>query len=537
MRRTDLFSLLAVPVLAVTFACAGVSAQSLHEDNTWGFKIKVPRGWRTIPLKADEQWIIGKYQSDRTYYWSDENFQYEHKPEMKIMVFPESAKKKGGRVVEEDGETIRIKSRYHDYRHYLKENYHGGGWFFSKEEQGEIAGIKVEQLEIKVEKGSSGKKRIVAWVYRLAGADIAVDVEVLETRYRKLRSLVYGVLKSFRLAPRTEKPSEQKPGASKTTKAKKKPWDKMTPIERMKSRKEEADRILKLAIAKLPSGWKHKKSPHFDALTHVDARFTKKIINQAEAIRDWLDKNFYEVGEDYVPRVILRICEDSAEENAYLRGSNDAWSWESREIVVSKKTEFSRRGELEWLSGGICRQWIGDKNRLVYRYLPEWIRYGFRQYVGTALVKGKKLVFKPDDWERDQLRKGGREDKIVNNRDLMKMTEKDFEKASRKSGFTLSMQCGSLVRYLMDKKKTRSLLKDYMRHLNAVAKEVDKKREKTKVSKAKTEEEEEKEEKQRKERDEKLDRYIVDESFKRAFGHWTDSDWAAFERGWAKENL
>ena len=148
--------------------------------------------------------------------------------------------------------------------------------------------------------------------------------------------------------------------------------------------------------------------------------------------------------------------------------------------MVSKKTDFSRRGELEWLSGGICGQWIWDKNRLVSRYLPEWIQYGFRQYVGTGLVKGKKLVFKPDDWERDQLRQGRREDKIVNNRDLMKMTYKDYEKASRKSGFTLMMQCGSLVRYLMSRKKTRSLMKDYMRHLNAVAKEVDKKRDKEK---------------------------------------------------------
>ena len=322
----------------------------------------------------------------------------------------------------------------------------------------------------------------------------------------------------------------------------------MTAIERMKFRKDQAKKILDQAIAKLPDGWSHKESAHFDALTHVDARSTKKFLDQAEAIRDWLDKNFFEIGEDYVPRVILRVCLDSTEEGSYLSGSSDAWSSGSREIVVSKKSSYSRGAEMEWLSGGICRQWMSDKNKILAGYLPTWVGYGIRQYVKSGTLKGRKLQFKPDSWERDQLRVGERENKLVKCQDLIMMTRKDFEKSYRKNGSCLSVQCGSLVRYLMSSKcqrskKTKGILVTYLRHVNDLARELEKKykaeREKARKpgDKEETEEEEEAARKREREENEKDSRRVMDEAFKRAFGDWTDKDWAAFERGWAKAAL
>ena len=99
------------------------TSSQMHEDNAWGFKVKVPRGWQEIPLKVNERWIIGKYMSDKSYV-SEES--YNHKPEMKIVVFPESVKKQRSRVeVKEDGESLEIslKYRYKDYRDYLKGNF------------------------------------------------------------------------------------------------------------------------------------------------------------------------------------------------------------------------------------------------------------------------------------------------------------------------------------------------------------------------------------------------------------------------------
>ncbi len=543
MRRLCLMPCFTALFLVAGVLNAPVPAQ-YHVDNTWGFKLKVPRGWREIPLKVNERWILAKYQSKQSYL-NEEGIDY--KAEMMIIVFPEERKKeKRTRKVETDGETVRVqfKTKYKDYKDYLKNTMVGGGYYFSKEDEGAIAGVKVSQCEIKVEKAAYwGKQRIVTWIYHLPDAELAVDFRVLENRYRKLKSSVYSSLKSFKLIERTGQAPGQGSGATIEVPTSDK-WKKMSPIERMKFRKNRADQIAKKAIEALPDGWKHKESPHFTILTHVDSRYTKKVINQAEAIRNWLDKNLYEIGEEYVPKAILRICLDWDERKGYALGSGDAFSFDSREIVLAKKGVFSRKHEMESLSEGICMQWFSDKNSdLSIWDLPPWISRGLRQYVGTALCKGKKLIFKPDDWEKENLRKGRRENKLVSCLDLIKMTDEEYYKQLRKSDQALMSQAGSLVRYLMSSrcrknKLTKDVIVIYLKHLNDVVTEVKKKEKKSgKKKEAKTAEEEQAQRKADKEGAKKRARHVLDETFKRTFGSWTDKDWAAFERGWAKVSL
>lgn len=550
MRRLILLPCL-VAVCLAAFPLADLASAQMHEDSSWGFKVRVPSGWEKIPLQVNERWIIGKYMCNRSYVGEEG---WNHKPDMKIVVFPEEVKKKKGKVdlkatENEEGWSLSVKFKYKSYPDYLKGNFAGGGWYFSQEEEGELAGVKVTRYEAKIEKLVNQKRRIIAWVYHLPDADVAVSFEVLEVRYKKLKGLVYGALKSFRLAERTGEHPMQKTsadaGSDNKKKTKKKKWKDMTPIERMKVRKTKTDRIVKAAIGNLPEGWKNSKSAHFVVLTHVDARATKKFVNQAEAIRGWLDKHFYEIGEDYVPSVILRVCQSTDEENAYQRGSADSFSFDSRELVVSRDSSGSRRWELEYLSQGICRQWFSDKNKVLYRYLPRWFSNGIQQYLGTALVKGRNLKFKPDDWERDMLRRGNRENTLITCQNLMKMTWKEYRKQYSATKGGVDMQCGSLVRYFMSSrvrknKQTKGILLTYLRHLNDVAREIEKKRdaENKKDSKeAETEEEEEAQRKKEREQNEKQSRYIVDETFKRTFGTWTDKDWEKFERSWAKASL
>jgi len=544
MKKLFLMPPLVAMLLTAGSFCVSAPAQ-YHEDNTWGFKIRVPKDWRKIPLKVNERWIIGKYQSEKSYI-SEES--YPHKPEMKIIIFPDSRKneKKRSARVADDGETVTFKQNFKDYKEYLDKNFRGGGWFLSKEKESTIAGIKVSQYEAKVEKLTYiGKQRIIGWVFHIPGGDLAVDFVVLENRYRKLKSLVYGTLKSFKLAERTgTAPGQGSGGASKKSTTKKKKWKDMTPLERMKSRKKKADEAAKRAIEALPDGWKHKKSDHFYILTHVDAKHTKRVINQAEAIRTWLDRNLFEIGEDYVPRIIIRICLDASERAGYYTGSSDSYTYSgSSEIVLAKKDVWSRKDEMETLSRGICQQYFWNKNSDLYWDMPPWIGRGVVQYVGTALCKGKKLVFKPDDWEKRQLREGKREDKLVKCQDLIKMTSEDYNKVARKSGQVTWSQTGSLYRHLMSSrcrksKLTKNIIFTYFKHLKDVVTEVKKKDKKNRVRKAaKTAAEEREQRKSEQEAAKKRARYVVDETFKRTFGHWTDRNWAAFERGWAKENL
>ncbi|MBN2491083.1 MAG: hypothetical protein JXQ29_09555, partial [Planctomycetes bacterium] len=518
MRTAMGFLVLLAALLAAGFAVAPAAAQKMHEDNAWGFKVKVPSGWREIPLQVAERWIIGRYQSDRSYL-SEEGFN--HNPEMKIVVFPEEAKKEAGRIErkeDEDKVRVEIKARYKDYQAYLKGNFTGGGYYFSKEEQGEIAGVKVSMYEVTVEKLTyMGKQRLIAWVFHLPDADIAIEFNLLENRYDKLKGLCHGTLKSFELAERTTE-AKQKENILEIPSPEK--WAKMTPIERMKNRKERSEAFIQEAVKNLPEGWKTKSETHFEVLTRADARFTKKVADQAEAIREWLDKTFFEIGEDYVPRTVLRICADSAEERAYTDASSDAWSldWESREIVVSKRTDFGQSYEFEWLSQGICSHWLYNRNRLLFDYMPNWLRWGLVRYVGSGVAKGKNLTFKQDPWERDQIRKANRESKLVANRDILKMTDKEFHKANSEAGGALGLQCAALVRYMMSPicqrdKRTKDLVFTYLRNLDDVAKPLEEKQRaesKKKGEEPKTAAEERELRKKRQEADEKEARYIAD---------------------------
>lgn len=536
---------IATTLLAVAFTLSvGIAASAqTHTDERWGFKIRVPKDFRKIPAKPTERWIIGRYQSEKNYFTKDG---WEFKPMMNLIIFPHS-RKKGKRVeVEQSGDEITInwKQKYKDYKDYLKRNFGGGGYYFSLEEEGKEGGVDVTKYEIKVEKLANTKQRIVTWVYHLHDADLAVQVNLLEHRYKKMKNLAYRSLNSFKTVKRTKQPDHEAESVSGSAKATigKEP-KKLTPLERMRKRKEAAQAIIKKATDSLPKGWKVKKSKNYTVLTHVDARYTKKIINQAEAIRSWLDKNLGDIGEEYVPEAIIRICEDSDEENAYRSGSG--FSFSTREILVSKKS-FDRRYELEWMSQRLLDQFFADKNADLRNYLPGWVDNGLEGYIGSGIAKGKRLVFKPDEWEKSQLRKAEKEGHIVPCRDMIKMTGAEYRNLLNKSQWASRYQAASLVRYLYSPKcrrakHTKHIVLEYLRNLNDIVVELRKKEEEEDKKKgrgaAKTEEEEEKRRKERAEKAKKLARYVVDEAFKRTFGEWTPANWKSLERGWAKAAL
>ena len=169
--------------LTLAALCSPGATQSTHVDEKWGFKIRVPEDFRKIPSQVGEQWIIGKYQSEKNYFTEKG---WEFKPIMQMIIFPEERKKKKRVEVEEkkDEITIRWQQKYKDYKEFLKGNFAGGGYFFSKETEGKMGGVRVSQYEIKVEKLANTKQRIITWVYHLEEGLLRVE---LPKRGRKAR--------------------------------------------------------------------------------------------------------------------------------------------------------------------------------------------------------------------------------------------------------------------------------------------------------------------------------------------------------------
>ncbi len=523
--------------------------QSAVENKRYGFKVKAPSSWTEVPLKVDERWIVAKYLSDRELYDRESN--WTHRPEMTVIVFPadqtrpQKPKKIETAATGEEKKTVVVINFQHPYKNYLDyldRNYSGGGFYVSAEKEDEIGGISVTMREISVEKSTFQQKKMIAWVFHLEDLDVAVQFEVLMSQFDKLKPGLVSCLRSFREVPREGLSAEEAALEAKGKEMRESDVertvrsiadeDNLSPDELKKRRIEIQEYQHKKAIARLPSGWTSKRTPHFLVLSHVDDRFRDKVIGHAEAVRSWLDKTFADLGEDYVPHGIIRICASSDEERAYHSGSGDAFSYLTGEVTISKDYTF-RDFEFEWLGRGLADQWLSGKNNRLAWSMPAWLENGISQYVGSAAEKGGRLVFPADAWEKRGLKIAERSNELASVKDMFWSTDR--------SGWSMARyyQSASIVRFLLGpdarrSSRTKGLLTHYLKTFDAVVRERAKEeaKESKKLEESKTEAEEEERFKQRKSRWEADSKAILEEVHRRVFSGWTDSDWDSLDKAW-----
>ncbi len=473
MLRCTLLVVLIPALLVGILAPVGAAPKGMHQDNRLGYKIRYPKGWTQIPIKADEQWLAAKYISGKNYLHPDKasGATYTFKPDMSVIVFVEAVVKKDGVEIEETegGLVIDFNNPYKNYKDYLQRTYGGGGWYVDKEETKKIGGLETTCYEIKVEKLAI-PKRIVTWVFHTDDVDYAVEFEVLEKSYKKLRSTINSSLKSFRVIPRTEGSlSTATTGGSRIVIE-----GKLTQAERRKHRLQVEKTEHEKAGKNLPAGWKVKKIGRFLVLDHVGDNFkhAKKVCTQLEALWRWLDKNLGEIGTgEFVPQPIIRICDNPDEERAFL--TSGGWNM-GLEIVTHKdRSAGSASWEMEYVNRRFLKLWLRFRDKDLHWAQPWWLEYGLEQVLGTARAKGRKLVFQADQWEKEGLREVIRAGTVTRPADLIKMTKSEFSQSEYRP-----KEAGALVRFLMTgaaskNRRTKTVLRDYLLALSSVIRKID----------------------------------------------------------------
>ena len=534
-------SLLTLAFIAALAAPAFAQAGAYHEDEKLGYKVRTPKDWAQMPLKVEERWIVAKYLSDREYLDKQEGYGF--KPEMWVILFPHAVTKDRG-VTKTEGETEggsvtawEIKNPYKDYKDYLDHNYSGGGWFVSLEEEQKAKDYDWTLVEIKVEKLTyGGKKRLVAGVFHAMDADYVVHFEILEQDYDKMKATLYGCLKTFAFIARKGSIAPATSGGIDLTS---KSEDEMTPEERKKSREEKQAIAFRNASEKLPPGWDAWEYRGFYVLSHVDRKFAKKVVDQAAAVRDWCEKTFDFLGDEYVRQPIIRICADYDEERAYSDSSGDAWLSSTREIVTHQDTSAGAASwEFDWVNQRVMANFVYDKDPEAASAMPRWLRTGLSNFAEGANPKGSRVEFKPDEWEKEALREARRAGELITVKELLTLVGEDFWRKR-----CASYEATAFVRYLLDGPGRRSspakdLVENYFKALRDIADEERKAREANKDkepdSGPKTEEEEDEafRNRQKKWRDE--EEKTLKELMKRAFADWKDSDWGKLESEFLK---
>jgi hypothetical protein len=546
-------------IAAALGAGARAAAQGWHQDERYGFKLLAPRGWKPIPLKAEENWLVAKYLCDETDHWTDKNkgsgWKWEHQAEVMVIAFVAAAIEKKGEVEKvegEDGEdvtVITLTNPYADYEDYLDRTYAGGGFFVSEREEGTANGLPVTKLEIKVEKlATTGPKRIVTWIYHAEGVDYAVQAEVLEDAYSKRKSTLLSTLRSFREIPRTHGPLPTGGATDAGVFISFSAMKKGSPAERKEKRVQSERELHARARRSLPPGWQAKEHDRFLVLFNTDPGSADKIAAGSVALLEWAESTLGFIGsEEYVRRPILRICDTVEEKESLQRGvrASDSWGWDAGLEVVTCKDERGSTGwEMDWVNQRLLNLWLHDRDEEIWFGMPGWVEHGLDSYVEGARLSGRKLKFREDLWFTEDIRLAVKQRAHVPVRELMQMTGGQFLDASNDfAGIWNRLgQADVLVRFLLSpeaarKKQTKTLLFDYLRNLRDVVLELRDFDEKAEPQKEPTTEEEEEElYKKRHESWEASEREkeVVKRTFERTFAGWSDKDWQTLEKAFVE---
>lgn len=527
------------------------AAADIHKDDEYGYSILVPQGWREIPIAVDEKYIVLKYQCDREY--SDKIEGYTQRPDLKVIVFDPKGTKKADVTEAEGVRRITIENPYKNFKEWVKSDAQGGR-YISEEKETTVNGLTTTWYEVKYEKLTVPRHGI-AFVYHTEDVDFCATIEVLEQHWEKLKPLLLTTMKSFKVIPRK---AAGKVGQAATTgeggAAPTPPVDtaKLTPEERAKARQQRFERDLKTATDRLPDGWTVKRSKNYVALTHVDDKYTSKILELAESVRAWAETNLGYFGDGVAGSDMFRICKDQAEERSFTDLSSRSGGWSS-EIVISKDDGLS---EIQWIAYKVFSRWVADKNPRMRYGMPPWLDRGLDAFMGAAYPRGGKLEFRPDGDLIVALKLAAKFKQLIPVREMVQLTStelmKKFEdmqgtgKGNAEAQEMLKhkmspwQQTAGFIRFLMQgpgrtNPRTKDLLKNYVLALDEVLRGDDEKPLEAGAmpAAAKTEEEEEEQFKNRQNYWQDRQKDLLKAVYDKVFGQWTEADWAALERSYA----
>jgi hypothetical protein len=454
------------------------SAGKYHEDERWGYKVRVPDGWITAALSADEEWIASKHLAEKELVAKKGLWFADSRPEMWVIGFPHERQdqrgtrfgkdEKDAKSAREDEEKIFFNNPYRDYKDFLKRErwFAEGGYFFSEEKEDEVAGMKVTMYEIKVDKMVDSPIRIFTWVYHFDDIDFAIQFKILEDHVRTHEQGFKACLKSFRRVDRTRAlPGTATTGGDKVIEDVDE--SKLTTEERARHRKEKVEQQYRREIDGLPKGWYHFSSDHYLVLANASKKYTNDLVRHAEAVREYLDETFGSLGIDYVPPAILRVFATYPEYEAYAQGTQRFFGSGARQVlVVEGNNPESINDNLTW-------QWLDFKNEDLYSSMPDWISTGLSQHMSFCRSQGKKVKFVFDEWDQEKLKT------LLDKKEeipLKELISGAHEKKNEGVGMEIDMdklmkmsrestQAGSVVTYLLttgNKGKTKDALSRYL---------------------------------------------------------------------------
>jgi hypothetical protein len=516
-----------------------------YKDEKLGFSINAPAKWKRLPLAPDEKWIAASFSGDREFEVSDpKTSSYDrHRPQLDVVILPKSeTEKKGGVTVTEtdEGKAISLnKAEYKDFKDYLDktaQRFGDGGYFFSEPgKESKFGTMKVMFYEITFDKLANAPKKRWGWAFYADDAIYGVTGDALIKFEDKVRPDIEAAFRSFKIFAHSAALGNAATGQGGDITIVDK-TKKLTPAEKKKKREDEFNAYLARVKETLPDGWKIKETKHYVCVTHCDDKFTKEMIDHAEALRDWFDESLAFLGDDVPGKAIIRLCADQNEQESMWK--TGGWTSYKFEAYAHKDRESTVDSRLWELNSGLFRIWLSNKNDELRGRLPVWVDYGLRDCITNATSKGGKIQFKNSGYENERLATARRAGKLISAKDFLTKGTEDLRKMDE---VRLQAQCFAL--YLLQggaqkNPKYKNILSDYLKNFVAMLKEKDAKPDDASGAETKeptSEAEENAAFAARENKWKEEERKVLDELIQKTFSGWEEKDWDAFNKSFAKE--
>jgi hypothetical protein len=435
--------------------------------------------------------------------------------------------------------TIKISNPYKDYEDFLDRTYAGGGWFVDSKEEVKVGNLEATHYTVRVEKlARKGPMFIHTFIFHADGIDFAVQTEILQTEFKKLKSTIDRTYKSFIEIERSGESLEGRGNEGLWITIRE--MTSGSPKERKSKRMESEEQLHKRAIDSLPGDWDHQTVGDVLILSHTDKKYAKRVGDHANVMLEWFEKTFPYIGKgEYARKPIIRIHKDAEEEGSSGRGVTSGgggwWFLPGAEIYTHKSNEGWIGSEVDWINRRLWGNWLNDKDSDLENALPQWLSGSLAYYIQDMRSKGKKLEWPDITYDVLEARKRVAMDQKVEPRKLMNMTREEYQQsegeADRETYISNYNQAAAFVRFLLSKeasknKYAKDILEKYITTLDVVLEEIRKERDGQEGYEApKTEAEEEEMAKNRAEEWRRREKELIQTTFERAFGDWGDDEW------------
>lgn len=423
--------------LLFTILAVAPAAVDSYQDTKFGFRFDAPPNWKQVAGGLSEPWVLTRFQCDKVDIYIDNKWGGEHRAELTILGFAT-----GGEKSPFKGE---LNNPHANYKEYLDKKFESGYHYESENKETPFGSTKVHFNDIHVaavdNATSRAARRIVSWTYHLQDVDVVAQFEIVESAYAKRQIEADNTFRSFKTVARAE--ATKTP--AKTTNSSFEELQKLTPEERKTRRAAMADAAYAKAKSSLPPGWTAGPEGRFFVLNHADQKFMLRVVNQGNAIFEWLDKNFDFIGKgEFVRKPILRICSDSVEHRS-TKSADFWWGGTNLEIITFKDEDDGvASSAFRDFNKSVLKHWLSERDPDFSIAMPDWLEAGIFQVFEYARMKDGFLIFPMHVTELENVREIVRLGKNARARDYLTNPPEQKETAWRGND-----QKAALVRFFI----------------------------------------------------------------------------------------